>query len=606
MSLSEVTQLNVYPVKSTGGISVSHSWVDKEGLAFDRRFMLAFADGSMVTARKFPQMIKVKAALVPDGIMFEAEGMPVLHIRYRDFKMQEVTTTVWRDTFTAYTTIDEANDWFSRIVERQVELLFAGEKSHRYREKVGNEVGFVDGYPLLVISQASLDELNRRSSEHHVMDQFRTNLVVSGSEPFIEDSWKRIRIGTVELEAVKPCQRCILTTVDTEKGQFKPSKEPLKTLSQFRADESGNAYFGQNLVVRKGGMIRVGDTIEVLEFKEKEYYPDHQPQSQMMTCVEREEIARDFVTFWLEPQHGQIPAYQPGQYLPVEMMIDGEKFSRCYTLSSSPSRPGRLAISVKRVEGGKVSNWLLDHLQIGDVLHTQAPDGQFHLQTNTTHPLLLLSAGSGVTPMLSMLRYLVDHQQVKDVVFYHQCRSIDDIPYREELEQLNSQHPGLKVIISLTQSPIDWFGLKGRFSLSHLRQVKDVELRQVFVCGPDGFMKKAKNLLMKAGLPATSYHQEAFGIQSAVERPYQALSLTINGQTIAGNNQQTLLEQAEDQGVSISNSCRAGLCGACRVNVSQGQYSHPDVPALSDEDRSRGVALACCCIPESDIEVTHE
>ncbi|MDW6005303.1 hybrid-cluster NAD(P)-dependent oxidoreductase [Vibrio mangrovi] len=606
MTSATIAQINIYPVKSVGGISVSQSWADTEGLAFDRRFMLAFTDGGMVTARKFPQMVKVRSAVMPDGLVFQAQDCEPLRIRYQDFSMEEVSTTVWKDTFAAYTTTNEANDWFSHIIGRPVKLLFTGEHSHRYRESVGNTVGFADGYPLLVISQGSLDELNRRSPEHHLMEQFRTNLVVSGTEPFAEDSWKRIRIGEAEFEIVKPCSRCILTTVDVKTGQLKPTKEPLKTLSQFRSDASGDTFFGQNLAVRKAGMIQAGDVVEVLEYKEKEHYPDNQPKRQTMTCVEREEIARDFVTFWLEPQHGQIPVYQPGQHLPIELIVDGEEVARHYTLSSSPSRPGRLAISVKRMSGGQVSNWLLDNFQIGDVLQALDPNGQFHLQSDSSHhPLLLLSAGSGVTPMLSMLRYLADHQQVNDVVFYHQCRSVDDIPCREELEQLNSQYSGLKVIISLTQPPIDWFGLKGRFSLSHLRQVKDVERRQVFVCGPDGFMQKARNLLMKAGLPANYYHQEAFGAQKVAERPHQTVTLTINGQTITGNNQQTLLEQAEDQGIAISNSCRAGLCGSCRVKVTQGQVSQPDVPALGDKDRQAGMALACCCVPDTDLEVSY-
>ncbi|SIO96758.1 hybrid-cluster NAD(P)-dependent oxidoreductase [Vibrio spartinae] len=603
---AKVDQIHIYPVKSVGGISLSQSWADKEGLAFDRRFMLALADGSMVTARKFPRLVTVRSALMPDGVLFQVEGEEPLRIRYADFKMQEIATTVWHDSFTAYTTTDEANDWFSRVIERQVELVFTGEHSQRYRESVGNTVGFADGYPLLIISQGSLDELNRRSPEQHVMQQFRANIVVSGTEAFAEDGWKRIRIGTAEFELVKPCKRCILATVEPERGQLRASQEPLKTLLQFRRGTSGGVFFGQNMVVRTAGMIQADDVVEVLEYKEKEQYPDEQPQWQTLTCVEKEEIARDFVTFWLEPQQGQTLTYQPGQHLPIALTINRETINRHYTLSSSPSRPGRLAISVKRVSDGQVSNWLLDHFQIGDVLQAQAPGGQFHLQSDSSHyPLLLLSAGSGVTPMLSMLRYLADHQQMRDVVFYHQCRSVDDIPCREELEHLNHQHSGLKVIISLTQPPQDWFGLKGRFSLSHLRQVQDVERRQVFVCGPDGFMKKAKNLLMKAGLPAHYYHQEAFGTQKIAERPYLNVMLTMNGETVAGNNQQTLLEQAEDQGIAISNSCRAGLCGSCRVKVTQGRVSQPDVPALDDKDRQAGVVLACCCVPDTDLEISY-
>ncbi|MCG3733026.1 hybrid-cluster NAD(P)-dependent oxidoreductase [Vibrio cincinnatiensis] len=606
MSSALLSKISVYPVKSIGGLSLSSAWVEKQGLLFDRRFMLAFADGGMVTARKYPTMVNIRSVLTPDGLIFSAPNRPSLKVCYQTFKMQPAQAQVWKDCFTAYTTTDEANDWFSDVLGRRVELLFTGEQSHRIREKVGSNVSFADGYPVLVISQGSLDELNRRSVETHSMDQFRTNLVVSGTEPFAEDGWKRIRIGEVEFEAVKPCERCILTTVDVEKGEFRASKEPLGTLSQFRANEQGGVFFGQNLIAKNEGMIHVGDEIEVLEYKEKEIYIDHGFARYQMTCVERETIANNFVTFWLEPDQA-MPDYLPGQHLPIDITLDGETISRCYTLSSSPSRPGRLAISVKGIEGGLVSNWLLDNLHIGDTLETQSPNGSFHLQPQPSYqPLLLLSAGSGVTPMLSMIRYLADQDQLHDVVFYHQCRTVNDIPVREELDELKRTYPGFKMMICLTQPPIDWFGLKGRLSLSHLKQISNLSQRQVFVCGPEGFMQKAKNLLLKQGLPEGAYHQEAFGVALSLSKAYKTVQISLDGKVFRGNNQSSLLEQAEAAGVPIASSCRAGFCGACKVTVASGKVSQPELPALLEEERHLGKVLACSCIPETDIEVVSD
>ncbi|KJY76717.1 flavodoxin [Vibrio coralliilyticus] len=605
MSAPTLSQINVFPVKSLGGISQSSAWVEKQGLMFDRRFMLALSDGSMVTARKYPHMVKVQSSLTPDGLIFVAEGKPPLRLKYSDFKMQEAPAQVWKDNFTAYTTTDDADDWFSDVLQQRVELLFSGEQSNRVREKVGHNVSFADGYPMLVIGQGSLDELNRRSPEQHSMDQFRANLIVSTTEAFEEDSWKRIRIGEVEFEAVKACERCILTTVNVDKGEFRPSKEPLNTLSQFRANERGGVFFGQNLVAKNEGMVRQGDVVEVLEYKEKEFYPDNTPAQLVMTCVEREEIARDFVTFWLEPEHGTAPVYLPGQHLPISLDINGKKVARRYTLSSSPSRPGRLAISVKRIDGGRVSNWLNDNLKVGDTLACENPDGSFHLGDKHDQPILLLSAGSGVTPMLSMLRYLSDYDQADDVIFYHQCRSVEDIPCKEELDTYKRKHPGLRVLISLSQPPIDWFGLKGRLTTAHLKQIENLEQRQVFVCGPDGFMQKAKNLLLKKGLPEECYHQEAFGVSQTSTQPFKEVQISVNGQLFVGNNQKPLLEQAEDAGIPIAHSCRAGLCGACKVTVESGKVHQPDVPGLQDHEMNMGIALACCCVPETDIEVVN-
>jgi uncharacterized protein YcbX/ferredoxin-NADP reductase len=599
MTSAYLEQINLYPVKSLGGLSLSNAWVEKQGLAFDRRFMLQDKAGHMVTARKYPAMVLVCTVLLSDGLVFTAKGRLPLVIRYRDFDLNEVSATVWSDTFTAYTTTAAANAWFSELLGIPVTLLFCGEQSNRVRAKVGHNVSFADGYPVLIISQASLDELNRRSSELHQMDQFRTNLVVSGSEPFIEDSWRRIKIGDVVFESVKPCERCILTTVDVQNGQFRETKEPLKTLSSFRANDQGGVFFGQNLVAKNEGMIRAGDEVEVLEYKEKEYYADNQPTRLSLRCVARESIARDFTTFWFSVEHGPIPDYRPGQYLPIEIEINGVKHSRCYTLSSAPCEQGRLAISVKRVAQGTVSNWLSDHLRVGDSLYALQPDGQFHLDPERSQPLLLLSAGSGITPMLSILRYLAVAGNITDTVFYHQCRSEADIPCRKELERLALTHPGLTLKFALTEPTESWRGLCGRLSLDRIEEIEDVERRQAYVCGPDGFMKTAKNLLIRSGLAATAYHQESFGMATLEKGPMKTLTISIDGRQFVGDNQSTLLQQADTAGISIASSCRAGLCGACRVKVVSGEVKQADAPALPFI--GEGMALACCCIPQDDV-----
>ena len=602
-NIPALSQINVFPVKSIAGISQSHAWVEQQGLSFDRRFMVTRLDGSMITARKHPQLVKVSAALISNGLVLSYPGQSSLQLHFATFAMTEAEATVWKDTFNAYLTTEEANNWFSQIIGEPVQLMYTGEQSQRQRTKINQNVSFADGYPLLIISEASLDELNARSPQHHTMDQFRTNLVVSNTEPFAEDSWKRIRIGEVEFEAVKPCSRCILTTVDPATGQFNPLKEPLNTLSAFRSDGSGEVYFGQNLVALNEGIIKAGDTVEVLETKPIEIYLDNGNQALTLTCVEREDIARDFCTFWLEPAKQQsLPTYQPGQHLPIQVEINGEYVARRYTLSSSPSRPGRFGISVKRVDDGRISNWLHDHFQVGDTLVAEKPDGSFHLGHHTDK-LLLLSAGSGVTPMISMLRYLVDHQQVRDVVFYHQCRSQADIPYLEELKQFQQQFPQLKVMISLSRPDKDWKGLSGRLEANHLSQIQDLAERQVFVCGPHNFMESAKGLLLEAGLDATHYHQEAFGPITRESNKTQEVTISINGNLFSGDNQKTLLEQAEAAGLNVSNSCRAGFCGACKMTLESGEVDQPDVPALLPGEKESGKVLACCCVPKTDVEL---
>ncbi|MEC6796458.1 hybrid-cluster NAD(P)-dependent oxidoreductase [Photobacterium sp. S4TG1] len=600
-----LSQIHVYPVKSTAALTQSHAWVEKQGLAFDRRFMVASDKGVMITARKYPQMIKITATLTMTGLILQYPNKTDLILQYADFAMVDASATVWNDNFSAYTTTMIANQWFSDIIGHSVQLLFCGQQSNRVRSKIGHNVSFADGYPLLVISEASLAALNERSRDHHTMAQFRTNLVVSNTDAFAEDEWKRIRIGKVEFEIVKPCARCILTTVDPLTGEFNTLKEPLKTMATFRADAKGDVFFGQNAVALNEGMIRAGDVIEVLETQPKQVYVDNTETKLLLTCVEREDIASDFTTFWFEShQKSPLPKYLPGQHLPLQLEINGEFITRYYTLSSSPSRPGRYAISVKRIDDGRVSNWLHQHFQVGDVLAADKPGGDFHLGIHTDK-LLLLSAGSGITPMLSMLRYLSDNDNIRDVVFYHQCSTEADIPSAQELRQLENKHPSLDLRIVLSQPLRDWQGESGRLSLSHLAMISDLDQRQVFVCGPNAFMDAAKKLLLKMGVSPARYHQETFGPLRASSVKKQALTLNINGYIFSGNNQQTLLEQAETAGLVLDYSCRAGFCGACKVTLTSGQVEQPDVPALLPQERQQGKILACCCVPKTDIKIIN-
>ncbi|WP_105901162.1 YcbX family protein [Vibrio gangliei] len=272
-----LSQINVYPVKSITGIELSSSWVEKQGLSFDRRFMVADMNGRMVTAREHHQMVRIKSALTASGLVLTyPEAKESLHLRFDEFENQEVECQVWNDTFSAYSTHPKANDWASFVIGKPVQILFTGEQSNRQREKIQTNVSFADGYPLLLASQASLDELNARSPEGiaHSMAQFRPNIVVSNTEAFAEDGWKRIRIGEVEFEIVKPCMRCVLTTVNPKTAMRSEKNEPLNTLAKFRADETGGIFFGQNVIAKNEGLIRAGDVVEVLETKEKEFYPD--------------------------------------------------------------------------------------------------------------------------------------------------------------------------------------------------------------------------------------------------------------------------------------------------------------------------------------------
>ncbi|WP_421234646.1 MOSC N-terminal beta barrel domain-containing protein [Aeromonas enteropelogenes] len=593
--------IHLYPVKSTAGIALTRARVTEEGLLGDRRYMVVKPDGTFITARTHPQLQQVQATPIDGGLLLRYPGFEPLTLQEAKFSLTPQATGVWKDNFNALHTHAWADAWLSRVAGERVQLLWLGEESTRFREKTGTRVSFADGYPLLLISQGSLEDLNLRSDALHQMSQFRTNLVACGTRPFEEDGWKRIRIGEVEFLVAKPCSRCIMTTVEPGTDRFNALKEPLATLTRYRRGEDGEVYFGQNLVALNEGWIEAGSEIEVLETARAPVYPNAAPKKRELVCVAREPLARDLETFWFEAADGEpLPDYLPGQHLPISLDIKNERIQRRYTLSASPDQPERYSISVKKVVDGRISHWLHQQLQVGDRLLASDPAGEFHLGAGRS--LLLLSAGSGVTPMLSIARTLGLRGELGDVHFMHLCRSEADIPAAHELHAMARQ--GMTLTLILSQPDEHWQGLKGRLADEHLKQVKELAGREVFVCGPHGFMADATARLQGLGVPAERIKQESFGgALLSLARPHQAVQLRIGERAFAGNNQGTVLDQAHKQGVELPWSCRAGICGSCKQTLLEGEVEHPDAPAITAAERAEGKILTCCAVPLTDLVI---
>ncbi|NDL62000.1 YcbX family protein [Acerihabitans arboris] len=268
-----LSRLYIHPVKSMRGLQVSHALVGAEGLAFDRIFMVTEPDGTFITARQYPQMVLFTPVMVQNGLHLSApDGQSVL-VRFTDFTPDGHPTEVWGNHFTAYLAPEAINNWLSGYLGRPAQLRWTGEQSRRRVKRYpGIPLSFADGYPFLLVGEASLLDLQGRCPAGVRMTQFRPNMVVAGSEPYAEDGWRRIRIGGVEFELVKPCSRCVLTTVGVESGRRHPATEPLRTLQGYRTADNGDVDFGQNLIARSSGMIRVGDSVEVLAEREPRRY----------------------------------------------------------------------------------------------------------------------------------------------------------------------------------------------------------------------------------------------------------------------------------------------------------------------------------------------
>jgi uncharacterized protein YcbX len=264
-----VTELNIYPVKSTRGIALSEAVVEPRGLRWDRRWMLVDNEGLFITARKWPRLAMVATHLQNDQLLIEAPGRDPLSISLADDRSSDREVTIWRDRCPVHEVSAAANDWFSAWLGTECRLVRLSDQDIRPVDpryaRSGDQVSLADGYPLLVIGEASLIDLNRRLDEPVEMRRFRPNLVIGTEEPFIEDQWRRIQVGDLELELVKGCSRCVFTTVDPDKGEKHPRQEPLRTLGTYRRKDDSGVFFGQNAVPRSLGTLHVGDEVEILE-----------------------------------------------------------------------------------------------------------------------------------------------------------------------------------------------------------------------------------------------------------------------------------------------------------------------------------------------------
>ena len=265
MTLSEIW---VYPVKSLGGIRLTKALTEERGLRYDRRWMIIDEENVFITQRAHLKMALIDVALEEGGlkIYLRADPADFVLVPYQPVTALPVTVQVWDDTTHALTVSDEADAWLTRQLDMKLRLVVMPDSTERKADpryaRHNENVSFADGFPYLVISQASLDDLNGRLAEPIEMRRFRPNFVIGGTEPFAEDQWKHITIGDLRFEVVKPCARCVLTTINPETAE--KGAEPLKTLATYR--RNGNKIlFGQNVTVQDFGELKVGDRLTVLE-----------------------------------------------------------------------------------------------------------------------------------------------------------------------------------------------------------------------------------------------------------------------------------------------------------------------------------------------------
>jgi uncharacterized protein YcbX len=260
----KVSALTLYPVKACGGISVPRARVVARGFELDRRYMIVDAEGDFVTQRDRHELALVTTSLASDGFELNAPKLPALGLPRAHEAGPRVRARVWEHEAVGALHA-EGSAWFSEYLGAPHQLVYMPDEHERpvnpARARPGDLVGFADAYPFLVISEASLDELNRRLPQPITMRRFRPNIVLGGAEPFAEDGFARVRIGALDFRGPKRCDRCVVTTFDPETGVAGP--EPLRTLASFRKQD-GKVWFGMNLIHDGLGEIAVGDDVVLL------------------------------------------------------------------------------------------------------------------------------------------------------------------------------------------------------------------------------------------------------------------------------------------------------------------------------------------------------
>lgn len=590
-----LAQVFEHPLKSGRGNEAAQAEVRPEGLARDRRFLAHTLDGTFVSGRSHPHLVRVTVDFDGTRAVFRSPGRPDLTVVPDETTLRQVA--VWARRFEAWDQGDEAAAWFSEALGDELRLAWLGQSRRPLLWDSERRTTFADAAPLLALGTASVAEISRRAGEGFDLRRFRPNLVIEGSGPFEEDGWKRIRVGPVEFRLLDGCSRCEFTTIDPDTGARHPGNEPVATLETFRRTDTG-LYVGMNLMPLTTGRVSVGDAVTVLETRRPLRFtvvpgagtapPAPAPEAgawpAALVCTGVRDEAPGVKTFTWRRQDGRAASWRAGQYLTLRLDRPEGPLRRSYSISSAPGTLGAgvLELSVKRQEGGVGSTFLHDRVGPGSQVVAEVLAGSFTLDDHPWQSYLLIGAGAGVTPLIALLRDAAARDRDVGLAFLQVARSPDDLLFQADLADLQRRlGPRLEVATRLT-------GLEGHLDqVSLARFCPDLRDRRVLVCGPPGFRTSVRGLLAASGLKLDRrYHEEVFG-EEALPEPAEARPGTVtfrrSGRTALSDGRSTFLQVAERAGIDLPASCRSGDCGTCRVLTGRGTW-----------------VLACQTFPEGD------
>jgi ferredoxin-NADP reductase len=338
---------------------------------------------------------------------------------------------------------------------------------------------------------------------------------------------------------------------------------------------------------------------------------------QELVCTGILQVTHDVKTFVLHSPDPRYFEFRAGQYLTIIVDVGGHRLERCYTISSPSTRPDLLTITVKRVPGGPVSNWLHDRLSVGDRVWVSGPFGRFTLDDHPARKHLFLSAGSGITPLMSMTRTMHDLADPYDVVFVHSARTPADIVFRDELEALAVAGSGLRVttVCEADAGDARWWGERGRLNLPMLTGVvSDLHDREVFVCGPPAYMDSVRSLLAEAGVDPARCHEESF-LLGGTARPEGdassngtapagfAVEFRRSGRVVTCDADTNVLDAAAKAGIALPSSCGEGVCGTCKSTLLEGSVDMQHGGGIRPREIARQQILVCCSKPLENLVI---
>ena len=349
-------------------------------------------------------------------------------------------------------------------------------------------------------------------------------------------------------------------------------------------------------------------------------------QDDVLVCCQIRQETADVKSFFFRPEKPALFKFFPGQFITLELEIDGKSINRCYTISSSPTRPHTISITVKRQPNGVVSNWLHDHLKVGSKISVLQAAGEFscvhHVSSHTAKQYLFLSGGSGVTPLMSMARAFHDLAEDADIAFIHSARTPADIIFRQELDLMQFNQPHFKAAYICEKADANWTMPTGYLSLEILKKIApDFLQREVLTCGPAPYMAAVRALLASAGFNMQHYHEESFNFaELAVSEPAEIktdnrvtdstgftdsigfkVELTKSGVTVDCASNQFVLDAGLAAGLRLPSSCRKGLCGTCKTKLISGKVDMKHGGGIRQREIDQGLFLPCCSKPLSNL-----